>query len=199
MKIEKEGQQLSIEEFERLTKAKWLPKLDFDEPPIQQKLVKEGTKLHKKGEMTLEQLWFGKYYQKEISSSYIPDVTIRWISDPLGWGVFANRPFKKMEFIAEYTGRVRKRSKADYKNAYCFEYVVVQGFNTPFTIDALDQGGLSRYINHSAQPNLNSALATYDQISHVILYAKEPIAKDAQLCYDYGPDYWAKRTAPILL
>lgn len=197
MIFEKEGRTLPLDEFEKLTGAKWLQRLEFGE--LFPKMVKEGSRLHKKGEMTLEQLWLGRYYQKELTTLPEPDITIRWIDPLLGWGVFANRPFKKMEFIAEYAGRVRKRERRDTKNGYCFEYVLVQGIKSPYTIDALEQGGVSRYINHSEKPNLNSSLATLNDISHVILYAKEPIAKGEQLCYDYGPDYWAKRAAPLPL
>jgi uncharacterized protein len=198
MIFEKEGHTLTLPEFEKLTGVKWEPQLDFDDSVLSH-ITKEALKLHKKGEMTLEQLWLGRYFQKEISSSYVPDIAIRWIDPTLGWGVFAMRDFKKMQFIAEYTGKLRKRRREDVKNAYCFEYVVAQGFRSPYTIDALDQGAVARYINHSETPNLNSSLATFDNISHVVLYAKEPIAKGAQLCYDYGPDYWSKRTAPIPL
>jgi hypothetical protein len=199
MIIEKDGKQLSLEEFQKLTGAEWIPGLDFEDSHVLKDLAKEGLKLHQKGEMTLEQLWLGKYFQKEIKIHAVPDVVIRWIDPVLGWGVFANRNFKKMQFIAEYTGKVRKRRKTDVKNAYCFEYLVAQGFDSPYTIDALDQGGLARYVNHSSSPNLNSSLATFENISHIVLYTKEPIAKGTQLCYDYGPDYWSKRTAPIPL
>ncbi len=199
MIFEKEERQLSLEEFERFTGAKWVPGLDFDNFNIFSSLAKEGLKLHKKGEMTREQLWLGRYFQKEILNEYAPDVAIRWIDSSLGWGVFALRDFKKMEFIAEYVGKVRKRKKTDVKNAYCFEYLLVQGTRSPYTIDALEQGGVARYLNHSSAPNLNSSLATLENISRVILYTKESIAKGTQLCYDYGPDYWAKRTAPLPL
>lgn len=199
MKFEKDNRELTLAEFEKLTGVKWVPKLDFADPSIQSTLIKQGVKLHKKGEMTLEQVWLGKYFQKEILAQSPPDICIRWIDPVLGWGAFAGRNFKKMEFIAEYVGKVRKRTKADTKNSYCFEYVLVQGFETPYTIDAMDQGGAARYINHSETPNLLSSLATFDSLSHVILYAKEPIAKGTQLCYDYGPDYWSKRTAPVPL
>lgn len=197
MIIEKEGDLISLEEFERLAGAKWIPKLDFEEYKILPYLAKRCAKAHKKGELTFEQMWLGSYFRKEITSGYIPDVVIRWIDPYLGWGVFANRNFKKMEFIAEYTGKVRKRKREDTKNAYCFEYVLLQGERSPYTIDAREQGGVARYVNHSSLPNLISGLATFENISHVILYTKEPIAKGTQLCYDYGPDYWSKRTAPL--
>ncbi len=199
MIFEKEGRALTLEQFEKLTGAKWVPQLDFEDFHVFSDVSQKSLKLHQKGELTREQLWLGRYFQKELSTPLVPDVAIRWIDSTLGWGVFALRDFKKMEFISEYTGKVRKRKKTDVKNAYCFEYVVAQGVSSPYTIDALDQGGLARYLNHSSTPNLNSSLATFENISHVIFYVKEPIAKGAQLCYDYGPDYWSKRTAPIPL
>jgi hypothetical protein len=198
MIIEKEGKALTLPEFETCTGAKWVPKLDF-EALLLANLVKKGAKLHKKGELTLEQMWLGAYFKKDLLSDQLPDVAIRWINSTLGWGVFTVRPFKKMEFIAEYTGKVRKKRKEDEKNSYCFEYVIEQGGKSPYTIDARDQGGLSRYINHSETPNLSSSVATSGGISHVILYTKEAIAKDVQLCYHYGPDYWSKRSAPLPL
>ncbi len=199
MIFEKEGKLLTVEEFEKLTGSKWISKLEFDHEKILPELLRQGQKLYEKGELTLEQLWFGKYYKQEILTQKAPNVAIRYIDPHLGWGVFALQDFKKMQFIAEYVGRVRKRQKKDEKNAYCFEYVVAQGFSTPYTIDAMEQGALARFINHSDHPNLSSSLATFDHLSHIVLFAKEPVAKGEQLCYDYGPDYWSKRTAPTLL
>lgn len=199
MIFEKNGQLLSPEEFEKLTGAKWVSSLEFENRKILSDLLQRGEKLHKKGELTLEQVWLGKYFKKEIEEQSLPNVAIRYIDSHLGWGVFALENLKKMQYIGEYIGKVRKRQKQDEKNAYCFEYIVSHGFRSPYTIDAMDQGGLARYINHSSSPNLESALATFDHLSHVILFTKEPVAKGAQLCYDYGPDYWSKRTAPISL
>jgi len=199
MIIEKEGRELSPLEFEKYTGAKWILELDFETFDVFSSIAKKGVELYKKGEMTREQLWLGRYFQKEILSHPQPDIAIRWIDPMIGWGVFAERDFKKMEFIAEYAGKVRKRKKTDVKNGYCFEYVLVSGIYSPYTIDALEQGGIARYINHSARPNLASSLATFENISHIILYVKEPVAKGTQLCYDYGPDYWSKRTAPFPL
>ena len=199
MLFEKEGEALSLGQFEKLTGAKWIPQLDFESFSLFSKLAKQGLKLHRKGEMTPEQLWLGSYFKKEILLSAPPDIAIRWIDLAMGWGVFALRNFKKMEFIAEYVGKVRKRRRSDLKNGYCFEYLLVQGISSRYTIDALEQGGVARYINHSSAPNLNSCLATFNDLSHVILYANGPIAKGTQLCYDYGPDYWAGRKAPISL
>jgi len=199
IRIEKEGIQelLNVESFEKLTGASFIPQLDFANAKIRFDIEKRGAKFHKKGILAREQLWFGSYYRNEILSHFVPDVVIRWIGPQLGWGVFANRDFKKMEFIAIYSGKLRRWNKSDNKNSYCFAYVVAEGYPTPYTIDARDQGGIARYINHSStSPNLMPALATFDHITQVVLYAKEPIPKGAQFSYDYGPEYWVKRKAP---
>ncbi len=199
IRVEREGIQelFSVESFEKLTGAQFIPQLDFADGRVLADVARRGAKLHKKGLLTLEQLWFGSFFQKEILSFSIPDVVIRWIDPQLGWGVFANRNFKKMDFIAEYTGKLRRWTKSDNKNSYRFAYVLAEGYPTPYTIDARDQGGIGRYINHSSTaPNLMPALATFQDISHVVIYAKEAIPKGAQLCYDYGPEYWARRKAP---
>lgn len=195
--IEKEGRSLTLDEFEKLTGAPFIPDLEFSHPRINQRAQKWAVNLYKKGEMTREQLWFGRYFKKEITTHFIPNTTIRWIDSTFGWGVFANRDFKKMEYIAEYTGNVRRRLRIDSKNAYCFEFILSSGCKTPYLIDAQSQGGLARYINHSETPNLLTALATFDNMSHVVLYTKEAIPKGAQLCYHYGNDYWSKRKPPL--
>lgn len=196
VEIEGREKRLPIEEFEALTACTFIPQLDFEDEKILQKLADRTEQLHRRGELTRHQLWMGSYYRKEIESLFLPDVFLRWIDPDIGWGVFANRPFKKMEYIGEYSGKVRKRRREDKKNAYCFEYVAAAGVPTSYTIDARDQGGIARFINHSDVPNLLSTLATFDRISHVILIANEPISKGAQLLYDYGPDYWSRRKRP---
>lgn len=200
-RMEKEGSEelVSIEEFEKRTGAAFIPGLDFESASIWADARKRGARLYRKGEMTREQLWFGSLFRREIETYFLPDVAIRWIDPSLGWGVFADRDFQKMDFIAEYAGKVRRRKKSDAANAYCFEFVLAEGFPTPYVIDAQDQSGIGRLINHSSTPNLLSALATFDAISHVILYAKDFIPKGAQLCFDYGPDYWSRRKPPVSL
>ncbi|MBI5273039.1 MAG: SET domain-containing protein-lysine N-methyltransferase [Chlamydiia bacterium] len=198
LKIDKgEGELLvSIQEFEALTEIQFIPQLDFAGIPIVQKIAAKCRKLHLRGQLTREQLWLGSYFKEEITSPFFPDILIRWIDSSIGWGVFANKRFKKMEFIAEYCGLVRKKKREDQKNAYCFEYVIAPGDPSSYVIDARDQGGIARFINHSNQPNLSSTLATFNGLSHVILIAKEEIPQGAQLVYDYGADYWATRSPP---
>jgi len=188
---------LSVPEFEAKTGVAFVPQLDFEDITLFQDVAKQSQKLHTKGELTREQIWQGSYYKNEILSLFFPEVSVRWIDDSFGWGIFAEKPFKKGECICEYAGKVRKRRKEDKKNAYCFEYLLAPSVPTPYIIDAQDQGGIGRFINHrTSDPNLRSALVTVDWISHVLLIADKPIEKGVQLVYDYGPDYWSCRPKP---
>jgi hypothetical protein len=196
--VEKEGKTslLTTKELEVQFQITYAPHLDFAKLKIYQKLCRKTIKFHRKGMLDEEQLWLGSYFQKEILSAPLPAVRLRWIDEKLGWGVFAERDLPNMEYIGEYAGIVRKRKRSDAKNAYCFEYVIAEGEHSDYNIDALDQGGLVRFINHSDKPNLTSALATARDLSHVIFYTKKPVSKGEQLCYHYGPVYWTKRSAP---
>ncbi len=199
LKIEKEGRLLTLAEFEKTTGAKFLPQLEFGHFSLVAELSKQCAKLHKKGGLTRQQVWFGKYYQKELLSQGAPPLSIRWVDESIGWGVFIEKDLRKMDFICEYTGVVRRRKRTDKTNSYCFEYLISQGEESPYVIDAAQQGGVSRYINHSSRPNLLSVLCTFDNITHIVLVANEDIPKGTQLSYDYGPNYWLYRPKPLPL
>jgi len=196
--VQKDGVErlLTVPQFEALMGAAFIPRLEFEGDAVIDDIREKTQKIHEKKELSKEQLWLGSYYKKEIQTMVLPEVTVRWIDDSIGWGVFAAKAFKKREFIAEYSGKVRPRRRQDKNNAYCFEYIVAPHVPTRYTIDAETQGGIGRLFNHSDRPNLLSALATFESVSHVILIANEPIREGEQLCYDYGPDYWSRRSKP---
>jgi len=198
IRVQKDGVEplLTLPQFEVVVGAAFIPHLEFEDEAILEDIRKKTDKYHKKGKLSIEQLWLGSYYKNEIQTKILPEVTIRWIDNSIGWGVFAAKAFKEREYIAEYCGKVRKRCRRDEKNAYGFEYAIAPQAPTRYTIDAETQGGIGRLINHSDRPNVLSALATFESVSHVILIANAPIRAGEQLCYDYGPDYWARRTKP---
>lgn len=197
--LERDGQLVLIspQEFEKITGSAFIPQLDFEDFSLLSDIARKSEQLHKQGKLPREQLWLGSYFRTEILSFAIPGIFLRYIDPTIGWGVFAARDFQKMEFIAEYSGKLRRRKRSlDQKNAYCFEYILAPGIITHYAIDARDQGGIGRFINHSSAPNLLSTLATVDHIPHIVLITNETIPKGTQLCYDYGSDYWSHRTAP---
>jgi hypothetical protein len=147
------------------------------------------------------QKWLGSYYAKELSRPAVPDITIQWLNETLGYGVLTNVPIAKGAFIGEYTGLVcKQRWVKKIKNYYCFDYTFISGtHNSPYLIDGEKQGNFIRYINHSDDPNLETSSVFHNGLMHIILYAIKEIPAGTQLCYDYGGDYWKKRDKPCRL
>ena len=191
-----EGETISLKDFEKKFAISYFSQLEFQNDSCYRALIRKVMRYDRRGFLDLEQKWLGAYFKKELAAQTAPLVCLRWINSEVGWGVFAERDLKPLELIGEYTGVVRKRKRKDQKNSYCFEVAVAKGESTRYVIDAESQGNLSRFLNHSARPNLSSALALIDGFPHVIFYTKRFIAQGEQLCYDYGPDYWKKRVAP---
>src|SRR5262249_2108147 len=100
-----------------------------------------------------------------------------------GLGLFAVRPIKKREKIAEYkgprvdadeAGRLERRG-----NRYLYE------INPRITIDGTPRNNLARYANHSCNPNAES----YTYGGRVFIRALRNIKVDEEITYDYGTDY----------
>jgi hypothetical protein len=187
---------LSPSELQKNFGIVYLPNLAFPCMSDFDAICRKVAKYRKKGFLDQKQLWLGAYFQKEIEECAMAPVRLRWIDNHVGWGVFAEEDLKPMRYIGEYAGNVRRKKRSDVHNAYCFQYAIVEDESTPYTIDALDQGGIVRFINHSSSPNLMSALATKQNLCHIVLFASRLIRKGEQLCYNYGPDYWKKRIPP---
>ena len=56
-------------------------------------------------------------------------------------------------------------------------------------IDGLHSGHPSRFINHAEDANLRLSVCVEER--HVDFVAARPISVGDELCFDYGPDYWA--------
>jgi hypothetical protein len=100
-----------------------------------------------------------------------------------GLGLFAIRPIKKREKIAEYkgprvsaaeAGRLERRG-----NRYLYE------INARVTIDGKSRSNIARYANHSCNPNAE----TYTYGGCVFVRALRKIKPDEEITYDYGNDY----------
>jgi SET domain-containing protein len=100
-----------------------------------------------------------------------------------GLGLFAARPIRKRENIAEYRGprigakealRLERRG-----NRYLYE------INPRVTIDGSPRSNIARYANHSCNPNAE----TYTYRGRVFIRALRKIKPDEEITYDYGTDY----------
>ncbi len=123
------------------------------------------------------------------------ELTVKWIDDKIGYGLFNDNCITQGTLIGEYTGMVRR---LDYKkpdpNSYCAHYPTKWWSKGSYTvIDAESEGNELRYINHSDNPNLKSAWANDRNLLHLLFFAKQDIPAHSQLTINYGPDFWQFR------
>lgn len=185
---------LSKAEFEKTMEMRWLDSLEFPTDSIIKKVLKRSRISMKKKELSIREKWIGTHFRKEISGDFLPPVSIRWIDEKIGYGVFAEKGIPAGAYIGEYTGTVRKRKRwSDRRNDYCFEYTIGDWIYNPFIIDAKGQGNYTRYINHSNSPNLEPLSVFANGVMHIVLLAQKPIVKGTELSYHYGDVFWKKR------
>ncbi|MBS0624077.1 MAG: SET domain-containing protein-lysine N-methyltransferase [Verrucomicrobia bacterium] len=184
----------TLAELEQFFNFRYISRLEFDHYEVEQWLRKKCQQAHKKHSIDLLPCWLGQLHSKQLEQCFLEDVALRWVCPEIGYGIFTNKPIKKWDFIGEYVGLVRRRNILMRNvNDYCFMYPRAWLSWKPFTIDSQAQGNLTRFINHSDQPNLESLSVYWDGVFHVIFRAIEDIAVGTELRYDYGSLYWQKR------
>ncbi len=138
-----------------------------------------------------EKIWMGIYFDKEIQKGIHPPVSIRYIDDELGYGVFAEQRIPPCAFAGEYTGVVQERKKKHLKDKYyCLRYTVWEMGSRNFVLDAEKMGNFTRFINHSAQPNLGVQSVYWRGLPRMIFIALKEIQPGTQLTFDYGSFFW---------
>jgi SET domain-containing protein len=100
-----------------------------------------------------------------------------------GLGLFATRPIRKRAKIAEYKGPLLTTKRAEILEAKGNRYLYE--LNSRWTIDGSPRSNISRYFNHSCNPNTE----TYDVKHRVFIRTLRNIKPGEELVYDYGIDY----------
>ncbi|AQK53527.1 Histone-lysine N-methyltransferase ASHR3 [Zea mays] len=106
-----------------------------------------------------------------------------------GWGAVALEPLERGDFVIEYVGEVIDdatceqrlwdiRRRGD-KNFYMCE------ISKDFTIDATFKGNVSRFLNHSCEPNCKLEKWQVDGETRVGVFASRSIEVGEPLTYDY--------------
>jgi uncharacterized protein len=181
----------SIELIESLLAFKFLEKNSFE---FKDEVLKRGFRSNP----TDEQVSLGKKFASKIASAYIPDVSIRWIDEQVGYGLFTEEVIEAGSYVGEYTGVVRENDIRRYLeplNHYCYQYPVDDSLGRNYVIDATS-GNLTRFINHSFDPNLKPSHVYIDGFYHLIFIAMKRVEKGVQLFYNYGKNYWLIRPKP---
>lgn len=189
-----QAKKVSIDRFEELFQIRYLSHLEFENWETEQWIKKRCQRADKRGRIGELARWLGHLHRKEIEEAIVPDLSLRWIHEKIGYGLFANRSFQPWEFIGEYTGLVRQRRRFFPNiNDYCFMYPNEWFPLRAFTIDGNQQGNYTRFINHSDTPNCESVAVYHDGYLHIILRTIQAVPQDTQLTYDYGDIYWRRR------
>lgn len=110
-----------------------------------------------------------------------------------GMGLFACETIESGEFIIEYIGQIVRSVVADIReelhgrrgigDSYLFRLPNGQ------VVDATQQGGIARFINHSCNPNVIAKIIMVDGESKIVFYSKRRIVIDDELTYDYKFDF----------
>ncbi len=154
-------------------------------------ILSRSQKAKTKDRVPPEKTWMGIYFDKEIQQATHPAVSIRFIDDEIGFGVFTEQRIPSCSFIGEYTGIIQERkSRAIKDKRYCVRYTTWQMGRRNYIIDAEKSGNFTRFINHSAQPNLSLQSVYWRGMPRMIFIALKEIEEGTQFTFDYGTFYW---------
>src|SRR5947208_1144051 len=112
---------LSLDQLQERIPFKYLPALIFED---QADVFTRGQAKHQNNLVSEQALELGKKFIDKINSAYIPLVSVRWISERVGYGLFAEETIVAECYVGEYTGMVRKNDRRYFEplNNYCYEY-----------------------------------------------------------------------------
>ncbi|XP_064604086.1 histone-lysine N-methyltransferase NSD2-like isoform X2 [Liolophura sinensis] len=109
-----------------------------------------------------------------------------------GWGLKTLVDIKKGQFVNEYVGELvdeeecrRRIVKAHEENITNFYMLTIDKNRI---IDAGPKGNLSRFMNHSCQPNLETQKWTINGEVRVGLFAAQDIPAESELTFNYNLD-----------
>lgn len=155
------------------------------------KILSHSQKEKEKDLIPPEKTWMGIYFDKEMQQGAQPFVSIRFIDEEVGFGVFAEQRILSCSFVGEYTGIIQQTTRKNMKDKkYCVHYTVSQMGRNNFIIDAEKMGNFTRFINHSANPNLSLQSVYWRGIPRMIFIALKEIEEGTQFTFDYGTFFW---------
>ncbi|KFG45293.1 histone lysine methyltransferase [Toxoplasma gondii GAB2-2007-GAL-DOM2] len=110
-----------------------------------------------------------------------------------GQGLFANVPLAEGEPVIEYVGDMVRNCVSDLREALyekqggggdgaCYMFRL----DDNFVVDATRAGNVSRFINHSCEPNCTCRILVCEAgQKHIVIIAKTAIRAGEEITYDY--------------
>ncbi|EDW82692.2 uncharacterized protein Dwil_GK24998 [Drosophila willistoni] len=107
-----------------------------------------------------------------------------------GWGVRALANVPKGTFVASYTGEILTAPEADRRTDDSYYFDLDNGH----CIDANYYGNVTRFFNHSCEPNVLAVRVFYEHQDYrfpkIAFFACRDIDSGEEICYDYGEKFW---------
>ena len=176
-----------------LDSLSFLPNPVFENDQTLYNILSCSQKAKIKDQITPEKTWMGIYFDKEVQQGAHPPVSIRYIDDEVGFGVFAEQRIPSCSFVGEYTGIIQERKRKQVKDKrYCVRYTVWEMGRRNFIIDAEKMGNFTRFFNHSANPNLSLQTVYWRGMPRMIFITLKEIEEGTQFTFDYGTFFWKK-------
>ena len=138
--------------------------------------------------------WLHSLYSKQLENPTLPQMSVRWVDETVGFGLFAEREVEKGTFIGEYVGEIRKSHLwSPPANQYCFQHLKNHFWEFPYMVDAEKKGNHTRYINHSESANCEIFPVFFQGILRLLARTTKDVKLGEELTLDYGPRFWRKR------
>ncbi|CAH8551608.1 unnamed protein product [Dicrocoelium dendriticum] len=113
-----------------------------------------------------------------------------WTGSDRGWGLKTLVPINSGEFVNEYIGDLIDEEEANRRLRFAHENNVTNYYmmklDSQRIIDAGPKGNLSRFMNHSCDPNLNTQKWTVNGDNRIGLFAVRDISPGEELTFNYN-------------
>ena len=133
-------------------------------------------------------------YKDDVDAKTLIPMSIKWLGDDVGYGIFAEKDLLEDDFIGVYTGSIQDRTLVGSKD-YAWLYPIKTENGDAVSLDGYWQGNELRFINDGVNPNcIVKYIIGTDNLWHICYVAQTDIQKGEQLLISYGPDYWDTRS-----
>ena len=105
-----------------------------------------------------------------------------------GHGLFTKEVIRADEFIMQYCGEIicTKTMDERAKNTVNATHLYLQNLSPNVYLDARFKGNITRFTNHSCEPNITQERWISNGKMVVGIFAMRDIDPDEELCFDYG-------------
>ncbi len=173
----------SREDFEKIFNITYLQTPNFQTIELLEEVIKNGPWLLLNTVVGLEHRMLGSKYRHALFDGFIADVSIRWINDTMGYGLFAENVIAKESYIGQYTGIVKKGRRL---NEYSLRMPSRFWSFRAYLLDAMIAGNEMRFANHSKQPNMKPMCLIDRSLVHIGFFATRQIEAGEELTFNYG-------------